>query len=52
VTSRVRDTPISEEGFVGAAMLGQRPVVKVMMLNAPATETPTNTDAPRKASSK
>ncbi len=34
---RVRDTPISEEGFVGAgigaAMLGQRPVVEVMTLN-------------------
>jgi pyruvate dehydrogenase E1 component beta subunit len=34
---RVRDTPISEEGFVGAgvgaAMLGERPVVEVMTLN-------------------
>jgi pyruvate dehydrogenase E1 component beta subunit len=34
---RVRDTPISEEGFVGAAvgaaMLGQRPVVEIMTLN-------------------
>ncbi|MGH6944610.1 MAG: alpha-ketoacid dehydrogenase subunit beta [Geminicoccaceae bacterium] len=34
---RIRDTPISEEGFVGAgigaAMLGQRPVVEIMTLN-------------------
>jgi pyruvate dehydrogenase E1 component beta subunit len=34
---RVRDTPISEEGFVGAgvgaAMLGERPVVEIMTLN-------------------
>ena len=34
---RVRDTPISEEGFVGAgvgaAMVGQRPVVEIMTLN-------------------
>ncbi len=34
---RIRDTPISEEGFVGAgvgaAMLGERPVVEVMTLN-------------------
>ncbi|HEX4752944.1 MAG TPA: alpha-ketoacid dehydrogenase subunit beta [Solirubrobacterales bacterium] len=34
---RVRDTPISEEGFlgagVGAAMLGERPIVEVMTLN-------------------
>jgi pyruvate dehydrogenase E1 component subunit beta len=34
---RARDTPISEEGFVGAgvgaAMLGERPVVEVMTLN-------------------
>jgi pyruvate dehydrogenase E1 component beta subunit len=34
---RVRDTPISEEGFVGAAvgaaMAGQRPVVEIMTLN-------------------
>ncbi len=34
---RVRDTPISEEGFVGlavgAAMAGERPVVEVMTLN-------------------
>jgi len=34
---RVRDTPISEEGFVGAgvgaAMLGERPVVEVMTVN-------------------
>jgi pyruvate dehydrogenase E1 component beta subunit len=34
---RVRDTPISEEGFVGAAvgaaMLGERPVVEVMTIN-------------------
>ena len=34
---RVRDTPISEEGFVGAgigaAMLGQRPVVEIMTIN-------------------
>jgi pyruvate dehydrogenase E1 component beta subunit len=34
---RVRDTPISEEGFVGAAigaaMLGHRPVVEIMTLN-------------------
>lgn len=35
--NRVRDTPISEEGFVGAAigaaMLGMRPVVEIMTLN-------------------
>jgi pyruvate dehydrogenase E1 component beta subunit len=35
--SRVVDTPISEEGFVGAAigaaMAGQRPVVEIMTLN-------------------
>lgn len=35
--NRVRDTPISEEGFVGAAigaaMLGLRPVVEIMTLN-------------------
>ena len=34
---RVRDTPISEEGFVGAAigaaMLGMRPVVEIMTIN-------------------
>ncbi|MHB1468754.1 MAG: alpha-ketoacid dehydrogenase subunit beta [Solirubrobacteraceae bacterium] len=34
---RVRDTPISEQGFVGAgvgaAMLGERPVVEIMTLN-------------------
>jgi pyruvate dehydrogenase E1 component beta subunit len=34
---RVRDTPIAEEGFVGAAvgaaMLGERPVVEVMTIN-------------------
>jgi pyruvate dehydrogenase E1 component beta subunit len=34
---RVRDTPIAEEGFVGAAigaaMLGMRPVVEVMTIN-------------------
>jgi pyruvate dehydrogenase E1 component beta subunit len=34
---RVRDTPISEEGFlgagIGAAMLGERPVVEIMTLN-------------------
>ena len=34
---RVRDTPISEEGFVGAGigagMLGERPVVEIMTLN-------------------
>jgi pyruvate dehydrogenase E1 component beta subunit len=34
---RVRDTPISEEGFlgagVGAAMIGERPVVEVMTIN-------------------
>lgn len=34
---RVRDTPISEEGFVGAgigaAMVGERPVVEIMTLN-------------------
>jgi pyruvate dehydrogenase E1 component beta subunit len=34
---RVRDTPISEEAFVGAgvgaAMLGERPIVEVMTLN-------------------
>jgi pyruvate dehydrogenase E1 component beta subunit len=36
-SDRVRDTPISEEGFVGAgigaAMLGERPVVEVMTIN-------------------
>jgi pyruvate dehydrogenase E1 component beta subunit len=36
-SDRVRDTPISEEGFlgagVGAAMLGERPIVEVMTLN-------------------
>jgi pyruvate dehydrogenase E1 component beta subunit len=36
-SDRVRDTPISEEGFVGAgvgaAMLGERPVVEIMTLN-------------------
>jgi pyruvate dehydrogenase E1 component beta subunit len=36
-SERVRDTPISEEGFVGAAigaaMAGQRPVVEIMTLN-------------------
>jgi pyruvate dehydrogenase E1 component beta subunit len=36
-SDRVRDTPISEEGFVGAAigaaMAGQRPVVEIMTLN-------------------
>ncbi len=35
--NRVRDTPIAEEGFVGAAvgaaMLGLRPVVEIMTLN-------------------
>lgn len=35
--SRVRDTPICEEGFVGAAigaaMLGMRPVVEIMTIN-------------------
>jgi pyruvate dehydrogenase E1 component beta subunit len=35
--ARVRDTPIAEEGFVGAAigaaMLGMRPVVEIMTLN-------------------
>src|ERR1700677_253666 len=35
--TRVRDTPISEEGFVGAAigaaMLGLRPVVEIMTIN-------------------
>lgn len=34
---RVRDTPISEEGFVGAgvgaAMVGERPVIEIMTLN-------------------
>jgi pyruvate dehydrogenase E1 component beta subunit len=34
---RVRDTPISEEGFVGAgvgaAMMGERPVIEIMTLN-------------------
>ena len=34
---RIRDTPISEEGFVGAgvgaAMFGERPIVEVMTLN-------------------
>lgn len=34
---RVRDTPVSEEGFVGAAvgaaMLGLRPIVEIMTLN-------------------
>ena len=34
---RVRDTPISEEGFVGAgvgaAMIGERPVVEIMTIN-------------------
>jgi pyruvate dehydrogenase E1 component beta subunit len=34
---RVRDTPISEEGFlgagIGAAMLGERPVVEIMTIN-------------------
>src|SRR5680860_1187018 len=34
---RVRDTPISEEGFtgaaIGAAMLGLRPVVEIMTIN-------------------
>ena len=33
----MRDTPISEEGFVGAgvgaAMLGERPIVEIMTLN-------------------
>jgi pyruvate dehydrogenase E1 component subunit beta len=36
-SDRVRDTPISEEGFVGAgvgaAMLGERPVVEIMTIN-------------------
>ena len=32
-TQRVLDTPIAEEGFVGAAMLGLRPVVEIMTLN-------------------
>ncbi len=35
--TRVRDTPIAEEGFIGAgigmAMLGMRPVVEVMTIN-------------------
>ena len=35
--TRVRDTPIAEEGFVGAAigaaMLGMRPVVEIMTIN-------------------
>ena len=35
--TRVRDTPICEEGFVGAAigaaMLGMRPVVELMTIN-------------------
>ena len=35
--SRVRDTPISEEGFtgaaIGAAMVGARPVVEIMTVN-------------------
>src|ERR1700724_3289654 len=34
---RVRDTPIAEEGFtgaaIGAAMLGLRPVVEIMTIN-------------------
>jgi pyruvate dehydrogenase E1 component beta subunit len=34
---RVRDTPIAEEGFVGAgvgaAMLGERPVIEIMTIN-------------------
>ncbi|NNC12509.1 alpha-ketoacid dehydrogenase subunit beta [Planctomonas sp. JC2975] len=30
---RVRDAPISEEGFTGAAMLGLRPVVEIMTIN-------------------
>lgn len=34
---RIRDTPISEEGFVGAgigaAMIGERPVIEIMTLN-------------------
>jgi len=34
---RIRDTPISEEGFlgagIGAAMLGERPVVEIMTIN-------------------
>src|SRR5687767_15979209 len=34
---RIRDTPIAEEGFVGAAvgaaMLGLRPVVEIMTIN-------------------
>jgi pyruvate dehydrogenase E1 component beta subunit len=34
---RVRDTPISEEGFVGAgvgaAMMGERPVIEIMTIN-------------------
>jgi pyruvate dehydrogenase E1 component beta subunit len=36
-SERIRDTPISEEGFVGAgvgaAMLGERPVVEIMTIN-------------------
>ncbi len=36
-SDRVRDTPISEEGFVGAAvgaaLLGDRPIVEIMTLN-------------------
>lgn len=36
-SERVRDTPISEEGFVGAgvgaAMLGERPVIEIMTIN-------------------
>ncbi len=36
-SERVRDTPIAEEGFVGAgvgaAMLGERPVVEIMTIN-------------------
>jgi pyruvate dehydrogenase E1 component subunit beta len=36
-SDRVRDTPISEEGFVGAgigaAMLGERPIVEIMTIN-------------------
>jgi pyruvate dehydrogenase E1 component beta subunit len=34
---RIRDTPISEEGFVGAAvgaaMMGERPIVEIMTIN-------------------
>jgi pyruvate dehydrogenase E1 component beta subunit len=30
---RVRDTPISDEGFVGAAMAGGRPVAEIMTVN-------------------